>query len=196
MWEKRKCGRMCEGKASDEENDAVASVWPRATTSALEQGDDESAQQQQHRTRSRQHPMSLEIHDLTHSPDSINIPPPMTRRLTSTILTMDPGSIGRSANADSNGANTSMRMPISRAVSPTNCFARRQLSTGFMLATPVPAGSCEDLERNECQGAEITLGCALGRCSFCPPGHRISIGATVDPVPPWIFNGSTMNANS
>jgi hypothetical protein len=27
-------------------------------------------------------------------------------------------------------------------------------------------------------------------------GHRIAIGATVEPVAPWIFNGSTMNANS
>jgi len=166
---------MCEGKASDEENDAVVSVRPPATLAALHQRDEESAKQQQPRTRKRQHPMSLEIHRLTHSPDSKNIPQPMKRRLTSMILTMDPDSIGRSANADSNGANTRMRMPISRAVSPSNCFARCHLSTESTLATAMPAKCRQDLERNECPGAEITLGCALWGCSFCPPTHRIAI---------------------
>jgi hypothetical protein len=61
-----------------------------------------------------------------------------------------------------------MRMPISRAVSPTNCFARRQLSTEIHN----PQQRCQRefariLNATRGQGAEITHHCALGRGSFC-----------------------------
>ncbi len=140
----------------------TAAVYFSPLSSALDEAADRDQQQQAARPANCEQPMFDESHRSSRSRSLASTSVPTTPSPTaSTMMRVMPAfPTGLSENTDSRGANTRMRMPTSRSVSPTTTSIRFQFSARipWLTASSMPLRLCADHTRFPVLSHELTTG--------------------------------------